>query len=241
MPVLFISDLHLSPERPAISRAFLVFLRQRATSASALYILGDLFEAWIGDDDPTDLSIEIQTALRSLSESGVPLFVQHGNRDFLIGRRFAHNTGATLLGDEHVVEHHGQRALVMHGDSLCTDDIDYQRFRRKARHPVYRWLLAHLPLKRRQKLARDWRAKSMAANSNKASAIMDVNPDAVARVMDQHNVDTLIHGHTHRPNRHPLANGERIVLGDWEALGWVLVLAKNGYNLESFAIDEFNN
>ena len=241
MPVLFISDLHLSPERPAISRAFLVFLRQRATSASALYILGDLFEAWIGDDDPTDLSIEIQTALRSLSESGVPLFVQHGNRDFLIGRRFAHNTGATLLGDEHVVEHHGQRALVMHGDSLCTDDIDYQRFRRKARHPVYRWLLAHLPLKRRQKLARDWRAKSMAANSNKASAIMDVNPDAVARVMDQQNVDTLIHGHTHRPNRHPLANGERIVLGDWEALGWVLVLAKNGYNLESFAIDEFNN
>ncbi len=241
MPVLFISDLHLSPERPAVSRAFLVFLQQRAASASALYILGDLFEAWIGDDDPCDLSIEIQTALRTLSDSGVPLYVQHGNRDFLLGRRFARRTGATMLGDEHIIEYHGHRALLMHGDSLCTEDIDYQRFRRKARNPVYRWVLAHLPLKRRQQLATDWRAKSMAANSNKASAIMDVNTDAVATVMDKYDVATLIHGHTHRPHRHQLAIGERIVLGDWEALGWVLSLGKNGYNLESFAIDAVNN
>ncbi|MDG1813594.1 MAG: UDP-2,3-diacylglucosamine diphosphatase [Porticoccaceae bacterium] len=241
MPLLFISDLHLSPERPAISRAFLVFLQQRAAAASALYILGDLFEAWIGDDDPSDLSIEIQAALRSLSDSGVPLFIQHGNRDFLLGKRFAKNTGAILLDDEYIVEHQGHRALVMHGDSLCTDDIDYQRFRRKARNPIYRWLLAHLPLKRRQKLARDWRAKSKAANSNKASAIMDVNQDAVTRVMSQHNVDMLIHGHTHRPDRHPLGKGERIVLGDWEAFGWVLSLDDNGYSLESFAIDGVYN
>ena len=241
MPVLFISDLHLSPERPAVSRAFLVFLQQRAAAASALYILGDLFEAWIGDDDPSDLSIEIQAALRSLSDSGVPLFIQHGNRDFLLGKRFAKNTGATLLGDEYIVEHQGHRTLVMHGDSLCTDDIDYQRFRRKARNPIYRWLLAHLPLKRRQKLARDWRAKSKAANSNKASAIMDVNQDAVTRVMSQHNVDMLIHGHTHRPDRHPLSKGERIVLGDWEAFGWVLSLDNNVYSLESFAIDGVYN
>ena len=241
MPLLFISDLHLSPERPAISRAFLVFLQQRAAAASALYILGDLFEAWIGDDDPSDLSIEIQAALRSLSDSGVPLFIQHGNRDFLLGKRFAKNTGAILLDDEYIVEHQGHRALVMHGDSLCTDDIDYQRFRRKARNPIYRWLLAHLPLKRRQKLARDWRAKSKAANSNKASAIMDVNQDAVTRVMSQHNVDMLIHGHTHRPDRHPLSKGERIVLGDWEAFGWVLSLDDNGYSLESFAIDGVYN
>ena len=241
MPLLFISDLHLSPERPAVSRAFLVFLQQRAAAASALYILGDLFEAWIGDDDPSDLSIEIQAALRSLSDSGVPLFIQHGNRDFLLGKRFAKNTGAILLDDEYIVEHQGHRALVMHGDSLCTDDIDYQRFRRKARNPIYRWLLAHLPLKRRQKLARDWRAKSKAANSNKASAIMDVNQDAVTRVMSQHNVDMLIHGHTHRPDRHPLSKGERIVLGDWEAFGWVLSLDNNGYSLESFAIDGVYN
>jgi UDP-2,3-diacylglucosamine hydrolase len=241
MPVLFISDLHLSPERPAVSRAFLLFLQQRAAAASALYILGDLFEAWIGDDDPSDLSIEIQTALRSLSDSGVTLFIQHGNRDFLLGKHFAKSTRATLLDDEHIIEHQGRRALVMHGDSLCTDDVDYQRFRRKARNPIYRWLLAHLPLKRRQKLARDWRAKSKAANSNKASAIMDVNQDAVTRVMSQHNVDMLIHGHTHRPDRHPLAKGERIVLGDWETFGWVLSLDNNGYSLENFAIDGVYN
>ena len=241
MPVLFISDLHLSPERPAISRACLIFLQQRAASASALYILGDLFEAWVGDDDPTDLSLDIQRALRSLTDSGVPVFVQHGNRDFLLGRRFLNNTGATLLRDEHVIDHHGHRALVMHGDSLCTDDVDYQRFRRKARNPIYRWLIGRLPLRRRQNLARDWRAKSMAANSNKASSIMDVNQGAVTRVMGRHSVDTLIHGHTHRPARHPIGNGERIVLGDWEAYGWVLTLDTNGYNLERFTIDGFNN
>jgi UDP-2,3-diacylglucosamine hydrolase len=245
MPVLFISDLHLSPERPAISRAFLVFLQERAAKASALYILGDLFEAWIGDDDPSDLSLEIQAALRTLSDSGVPLYIQQGNRDFMLGKRFAANTGAKMLGDEAIIQHHGHRALVMHGDSLCTDDVDYQRFRRKARNPVYRWILAHLPIRRRQNMAADWRAKSMAANSNKASAIMDVNKEAVAAVMAKHGVDILIHGHTHRPDRHRIDNvlgnldgqSERIVLGDWEAFGWTLSLDKNGYNLESFAID----
>jgi len=249
MPVLFISDLHLSPERPAVSRAFLVFLQERAVKASALYILGDLFEAWIGDDDPSDLSLEIQTALRILSDSGVPLYIQQGNRDFMLGKGFAVNTGAKMLGDEAIIQHYGHRALVMHGDSLCTDDIDYQRFRRKARNPVYRWLLAHLPLKRRQKLASDWRAKSMAANSNKASAIMDVNKEAVAAVMTKYKVDVLIHGHTHRPDRHKIdsvrgnlgGQSERIVLGDWENFGWALSLDKNGYNLESFAIDGVYN
>jgi UDP-2,3-diacylglucosamine hydrolase len=141
-----------------------------------------------------------------------------------------------MLGDEHIVEYAGHRALAMHGDSLCTDDIDYQRFRRKARNPIYKWCLSHLPLKRRQKLATDWRAKSIAANSNKASAIMDVNAEAVAAVMSKHNVKVLVHGHTHRPNRHALASGERIVLGDWHDLGWVLCLDDSGYNLESFVI-----
>ena len=128
MSVLFISDLHLSPERPAVSRAFLVFLRERAASASALYVLGDLFEAWIGDDDPTDLALDVQNAFRELSDSGVELFVQHGNRDFLLGKRFAAKAGAVLLGDEHIIEYHGQRALVMHGDSLCTDDVTINAF-----------------------------------------------------------------------------------------------------------------
>ena len=236
MSVLFISDLHLAPERPAVTRAFLSFLSDRASASESLYILGDLFEAWIGDDDPSAMAAEVQDALRNLSDSGVNLFIQQGNRDFLLGKRFIKRCGAVMLGDEHIVEYAGHRALAMHGDSLCTDDIDYQRFRRKARNPIYKWCLSHLPLKRRQKLATDWRAKSMAANSNKASAIMDVNAQAVATVMDNNGVDVLIHGHTHRPNRHALASGERIVLGDWHDLGWVLCLDDSGYNLESFVI-----
>ncbi|MGB0450059.1 MAG: UDP-2,3-diacylglucosamine diphosphatase [Porticoccaceae bacterium] len=236
MSVLFISDLHLAPERPAVTRAFLSFLSDRASKVQALYILGDLFEAWIGDDDPSDLAAEVQAALRLLSDSGVKLFIQQGNRDFLLGSRFVKRCGAVLLGDEHIVEYAGHRALAMHGDSLCTDDIDYQRFRRKARNPVYKWCLSHLPLKRRQKIATDWRAKSMSANSNKAAAIMDVNAGAVAAVMAKHRVNVLIHGHTHRPNRHTLPRGERIVLGDWHDLGWVLCLDCSGYNLESFVI-----
>jgi len=236
MSVLFISDLHLAPERPAVTRAFLSFLSDRASASESLYILGDLFEAWIGDDDPSAMAAEVQDALRNLSDSGVNLFIQQGNRDFLLGKRFTKRCGAVMLGDEHIIEYAGHRALAMHGDSLCTDDIDYQRFRRKARNPIYKWCLSHLPLKRRQKLATDWRAKSMAANSNKASAIMDVNAQAVATVMDNHGVEVLIHGHTHRPNRHALASGERIVLGDWHDLGWVLCLDDSGYNLESFVI-----
>ena len=238
MTVLFISDLHLAPERPEVTRAFLSFLSEPAREASALYILGDLFEAWIGDDDPSDLAAQVQDALGQLSSSGVGLFVQHGNRDFLLGKRFARRCGATLIDDEHIVDYRGQRALLVHGDTLCTDDLDYQRFRRKARNPLYKWCLRHLPLKRRQKLAAEWRAKSMAANSNKASEIMDVNGDAVVEVMARHSVNLLIHGHTHRPNRHQLDNGERIVLGDWHDLGWVLEMDSDGCNLKSFVISE---
>ncbi len=236
MSVLFISDLHLAPERPEVTRAFLVFLQQRAVHASALYVLGDLFEAWIGDDDPSDLSLDVQAALRELSNSGTTVYVQQGNRDFMLGKRFMANTGANLLPEEHLIEHEDFQALVMHGDSLCIDDIEYQRFRRKARHPIYKWLLARLPVKRRQKLAADWRAKSKAANSNKPSAIMDVNPQAVEAVMNKWSVRTLIHGHTHRPDRHRLTNGERIVLGDWHDFGWVLVLDSGRFELQSFPI-----
>ena len=236
MSILFISDLHLSPERPEVTRAFLCFLQDQATQATALYILGDLFEAWVGDDDDTPLSLDVQKALKKLTDSGVNVYIQHGNRDFLLGRRFMVNTGAVLIADEYIIEHKEHRALLMHGDTLCTDDKDYQRFRRKARHPVYKWGLGLLPLKRRQKLAHDWRAKSKAANSNKPSAIMDVNKGAVDAVMQKHHINTLIHGHTHRPKRHRVTEGERIVLGDWDSLGWVINLDANGYRLESFNI-----
>ncbi|MGB1403005.1 MAG: UDP-2,3-diacylglucosamine diphosphatase [Porticoccaceae bacterium] len=236
MATLFISDLHLSPERPAITRAFLVFLQQQASRASALYILGDLFEAWIGDDDPTELSQQVQTALRNLCDSGVSVWIQTGNRDFLIGRRFATNTGANLIEDEHIIEAYDHRVLVMHGDSLCTDDHAYQRFRRHARNPLWQFLFKRLSLKRRQRIADKLRAKSALANSNKASAIMDVNNQAVEQALQRHNVPTLIHGHTHRPDRHQHKYGERIVLGDWHDNGWVLSMDDSGYDLKSFKI-----
>lgn len=178
MSILFVSDIHLSPQRPTIVRAFLDFLGGRAQEAEALYILGDLFEAWVGDDDPSELASTVKRALAALTSCGVSVFIQKGNRDFTLGQRFATETGATLLADEHLVSDYGTRTLLMHGDSLCTDDEDYQRFRKKSRHPLYLWCLVHLPLKLRQNIAANWRKKGADANSNKASQIMDVNAQA---------------------------------------------------------------
>ena len=236
MAILFISDLHLSPERPVVTRAFLRFLDKQASTAEALFILGDLFEVWVGDDDSCPTGIEVQNGIRQLVNQGVTVFIQHGNRDFLIGKRFARDTGATMLADEYLVEYRDQTALLMHGDTLCTDDVDYIRFRQKIRHPISKFCLQLLPLKYRQKLANKMRAKSKAANANKPSEIMDVNSDAVDRVMSKHQVKTLIHGHTHRPARHAVANGERIVLGDWHDQGWYIVWDNSDLQLKHFDI-----
>ena len=233
MSILFVSDIHLSPQRPTIVRAFLDFLGGRAQEAEALYILGDLFEAWVGDDDPSELASTVKRALAALTSCGVSVFIQRGNRDFTLGQRFARETGATLLADEHLVSDYGTRTLLMHGDSLCTDDEDYQRFRKKSRHFLYLWCLVHLPLKLRQNIAANWRKKSADANSNKASQIMDVNARAVAAVMAKHNARTLVHGHTHRPDVHQLGDNQRIVLGDWDKYGWCLTLDNQGFNQES--------
>lgn len=238
-PALLISDLHLSPERPAITRAFFNFLKNTATNARALYILGDLFEAWIGDDDPAELAQAVQTQLRRLSDSGVALYFLHGNRDFLVGKAFARKTGCTLLPDYHVAMFGDSRAVLLHGDTLCLDDADYQQFRRRYRHPVMLWLLRRLPLKKRQQIADDWRRKSAAANANKPENIMDVTPQAVEQIMRQYQVEIMIHGHTHRPGRHRHASGERIVLGDWDREGWYLSADDaRGFELHNFAINE---
>ena len=236
MAILFVSDLHLSPERPEVTRAFLHFLEQQASSAKALFVLGDLFEAWIGDDDDCPTGAQIQQAFKHLTDKGVALFIQHGNRDFFIGKRFIQATGATLLADEHLIEHNDQTVLVMHGDTLCTDDMDYIRFRKKIRHPISKFILLAPPLRFRQKLANCMRAKSKAANANKPSAIMDVNADAVDAVMSKHQVKTLIHGHTHRPDRHHHINGERIVLGDWHDKAWYVLWESNSLELKNFSI-----
>ena len=236
--ILLISDLHLQEERPDITRAFLDFLGGRARSAEALYILGDFFEAWIGDDAMTPFQSSICAALRALSDGGTKIFLMHGNRDFLIGSTFCKKAGCTLLADPSVVRLNGEPVLLMHGDSLCTLDQGYMRLRRVLRNPLTLFVLRNLPLSTRHKLARKLRSESRAQTRMKASDIVDVTPEEVPRVMRQHGVSTLIHGHTHRPAVHAVQIGDlpgrRIVLGDWDAQGWVLQVDEHRFDLAPF-------
>ncbi|MDI3441659.1 UDP-2,3-diacylglucosamine diphosphatase [Erwinia sp. V90_4] len=232
---LFIADLHLCTEEPAITAGFLHFLRREAQHADALYILGDLFEAWIGDDDPNPLHAEVATALRQLN---IPCYFIHGNRDFLVGKRFARAAGMTLLPQEQVLELYGRRVLIMHGDTLCTDDEGYQRYRQKVQQRWLQRVFLALPLFVRQRLARKMRNGSKQANRNKDLAIMDVNPQAVVDAMSRHQVPCLIHGHTHRPAVHALnINGlpaERLVLGAWHEEGSMIKVGPDEIALISF-------
>jgi len=223
---LFISDLHLEESRPDITDAFLAFLKTRAKGAERLYILGDFFEAWIGDDERTPLQEQVAVALKALANSGTKLFLMHGNRDFLIGDEFCERAGATLLEDPTVVDLYGTPTLLMHGDSLCTADVEYQKFRASMRNPQMQKMMLARPLEDRQKMARQLREMSTAQNQDKADAIMDVTPEEVVRAMENHGVQLMIHGHTHRPAVHHLeANDQpakRIVLGDWDENAWWL-------------------
>jgi UDP-2,3-diacylglucosamine hydrolase len=232
---LFVSDLHLDAASPEIARQFHVFLAEEARSAEALYILGDLFEVWLGDDDPDPAARATVSALRTLTDSGVPVFVMHGNRDFLIGERFCRETGATLLPDGAVVELYGERAVLMHGDALCTDDASYQRLRRIVRNPVVRGLFRIMTLNQRRAVAARLRAGSRAHVGMTAPEVMDVNAEAVQLAFREAGVRTMIHGHTHRPAVHPLeidgAPARRIVLGDWYTQGSVLEVSAGGFEL----------
>ena len=238
--ILLISDLHLQEERPDITRAFLDLLDGRAQHARALYILGDFFEAWIGDDAMTPFQQQICQALRHLSDSGTAIYLMHGNRDFMIGQAFCKAAGCTLLADPSVVDLGGERVLLMHGDSLCTRDLAYMKLRRYLRNPLTLWILRRLPLGSRQKLARKLRSESRAQTRMKATDIVDVTPDEIPRVMQQHGVRTLVHGHTHRPAIHKLiVEGQparRIVLGDWDREGWALQVDEHGFQLAPFAL-----
>lgn len=238
MATLFIADLHLQTEEPAITAGFLRFLQGEARSADALYILGDLFEAWIGDDDPNPLHREIAAAIKALVDSGVPCFFIHGNRDFLLGKRFARESGMMLLPEEQVLDLYGRQVLIMHGDTLCTDDTGYLAFRAKVHTPWIQTLFLALPLFIRNRIAAKMRAGSKAANSSKSLSIMDVNPQAVIEVMEKHRVQWLIHGHTHRPDVHTLsANGEpahRVVLGAWHTEGSMVKVTPDGIELIPF-------
>ncbi|MBJ9257543.1 UDP-2,3-diacylglucosamine diphosphatase [Citrobacter amalonaticus] len=238
MTTLFIADLHLCTEEPAITAGFLRFLAGEARQADALYILGDLFEAWIGDDDPNSLHREIAAAIKAVVDSGVPCFFIHGNRDFLIGKRFARESGMTLLPQEKVLNLYGRQVLILHGDTLCTDDAGYQAFRAKVHQRWLQTLFLALPLCIRKRVAARMRADSKAANRSKSLEIMDVNKHAVIAEMEKHHVQWLIHGHTHRPDVHPLtANGEpafRVVLGAWHHEGSMVKVTPDDVELIAF-------
>ncbi|HMN45663.1 MAG TPA: UDP-2,3-diacylglucosamine diphosphatase [Povalibacter sp.] len=242
MTTLFISDLHLDGSRPDITDQFLSFLDREAAQAEALYILGDLFEAWIGDDDPDPDKRRIVAAMKKLTGSGVPCFVMHGNRDFLLGKRFCADSGTRLIDDGTVVDLYGRRVLLLHGDTLCTDDPAYQRLRRIVRNPFVQFVLRNLTLRQRQRLAGKMRAGSKAhidAMDKAAPSIMDVNHDAVAATFRCFGVDCMIHGHTHRPAVHRLTvdghEATRIVLGDWYEQGSVLRWSSTGFELAGLA------
>ncbi|MDN5848709.1 MAG: UDP-2,3-diacylglucosamine diphosphatase [Nitrococcus sp.] len=238
-PVLFISDLHLDASRPEVIRLFIQFLQQTASQAQALYILGDLFEAWIGDDA---LCTEdaVLSALRALSAAGVAVYVMRGNRDFLLGEGFSEATGAALLEDLHRIELDGVPVLLLHGDTLCTDDIEYQRFRALVRDP--RWQAEFLAKPPAQRLAYAARARQESAkhNSSLDVALLDVNPQSVHRILREQGGRHMIHGHTHRPAVHRFeldgAPAQRIVLGDWYEQGSYLVCERGRWQLRELAL-----
>jgi UDP-2,3-diacylglucosamine hydrolase len=234
---LLISDLHLDPTAPGIARQFTEFLRGPARAARALYILGDLFEVWLGDDDPDPAVRAIVGELRALTDAGVPLYVMHGNRDFLLGSRFAADTGGTLLADGTIVEMHGERVLLLHGDVLCTADTGYQRLRRWLRNPLSLFVLRHLSLEARRGIAHRLRSGSQMHVGTTPAEIMDVTPAAVVATLRRAGVRTMVHGHTHRPAIHRLAvdglPARRMVLGDWYTQGSVLEWRDDGVDLRA--------
>ncbi|MDP3420719.1 MAG: UDP-2,3-diacylglucosamine diphosphatase [Thiobacillus sp.] len=233
----FVADLHLTDERPVATGRFFRFLLEDVAGADALYILGDLFEAWIGDDHDEQVAHETARTLKLLTDAGTPVYFMHGNRDFMLAQRYAAQSGMTLLADPARIDLYGVPTLLMHGDTLCTDDTAYQAFRRRARHPLTLSMLRRLPYALRRRLARQARAGSESAKAAKPSEIMDVNADEVVRVLREHRVGRLIHGHTHRPAQHLLdVDGqacERWVLPDWYARWGYVVCDAGGCTLRT--------
>ena len=232
MTTLFISDLHLDAGRPEIAEQFLEFLKVEAESADALYILGDLFESWVGDDDPNAHYAQVKAAIRKLTDLGIPVYFMHGNRDFMIGDDFAVETGVKLLPEYYVLDIHGTQVLLTHGDALCTDDLEYQAMRTMTRNPEWQLMMMQKPLAERQAFAAQARAASIAHGKTIDDDISDVNADAVDARFREHDVSLMLHGHTHRPAVHQLQvdgnDAKRIVLGDWYTQGSVVRWEESG-------------
>lgn len=245
MATLFISDLHLDSSRPEITELFGGFLRREAISADALYILGDLFEAWVGDDDPSAVGASVASGLKEVADAGVPVFFIRGNRDFLVGQDYALRSGFRILPDPAVVVLYGKPTLLLHGDLLCTGDVAYQAFRTQTRNPDWQAQFLSQPLQARLAFAQQARAASQAhqaklregGNEVRFETVTDVTPATVEATFARYGIDTMIHGHTHRPAAHELQVGDRpctrIVLGDWYEQGSVLRVDADGYRLDS--------
>ncbi len=235
MTILFISDLHLSPLRPEITDCFLDFMSNEAIHAKKLYVLGDLFEFWIGDDDNSPFNVVIKDAFKTLTQQGIECYFIQGNRDFLLNKRFCKETGVQLLADHTVIDMDGEKVLIMHGDTLCIDDIKYQEFRAKVHQPWLQWVFNRIPLFIRQRIVKNVQDKIKEKKQHKELTIMDVTQSEVERIMSEEGVKRLIHGHTHRPDTHVFTcnNQEmtRIVLGDWYTQGSILEYKNNIYTL----------
>jgi UDP-2,3-diacylglucosamine hydrolase len=260
---LFISDLHLDSSRPSVTENFIRFLKTEALQASAVYILGDFFEVWAGDDDPNPHHKRVMEAMSQFTQSKIPLYFMRGNRDFLIDQDFAKNTGCILIPDPTVIELYGRRILLMHGDSLCSDDRSHQRFRKFSQNPIIRKLFLMLvPFRLRLKIASGIRKKSMLAGAKREMQSLlentkpqdkaleykpynpypkrnpyDVNPKTVAKALKQHKTTWLIHGHTHKASMHEFIvegiEAKRIVLGEWGITGSALVVTQNSMELKT--------
>ena len=224
----FIADLHLAENRPDITACFLAFMKNDAIKAEKLYILGDLFEVWFGDDYKTELTEAVINAVKTLNSSGTKVYFIHGNRDFLLGNHYAKQANMILLPEKQLIDLYDEKVLLMHGDTLCTRDVDYQKFRKKSRSWWWQGFMKSLPLWLRKRIADNYRAKSKQAQQTKSLDIMDVTESEVVKDLEEYNCQLMIHGHTHRPNIHNLtANNnpaQRIVLGDWYEQGaWLKV------------------
>ncbi|MEM5528448.1 UDP-2,3-diacylglucosamine diphosphatase [Gammaproteobacteria bacterium AS21] len=240
MTVLFISDIHLCQQRPDLTNAFVNFLQTTATSCQQLYLLGDIFDAWIGDDFTDPKMQTVFDSLQQLSAGGCQLFFQHGNRDFLIGDEFAKLTGIKILKESTIVKLPTQQALIMHGDQLCTDDVEYQNFRIMVRSQSWQQQFLAKTITERLSIAEHLRSTSQKMTKQKSSEITDVNQHAVIDALNQSGVELLIHGHTHRPQIHSIEQtntaSTRVVLGDWDTSLWYLRCDENGYELIEQAI-----
>jgi len=232
----FISDLHLSEKTPELTQAFLRFLDESKEACTHFYILGDLFETWIGDDDNSPFNIQIKEALSEFTSNGPETFFIHGNRDFLIGESFSKDTGITILPDPFSFMVDEQKIVLSHGDFLCTDDVDYIAFRNKVRSKNWQTVFLSKSLDERLQIAASLRDDSKTATAQKSNEITDVNNEEVVDFISKHKPNLFIHGHTHRPNIHDISSSKRIVLGDWGDFGWSLTLTGDGHNLEKFPI-----